>query len=249
MRRARFRDAAGRVHAGEWTDRGIEFGGDVYDPEEVEVLPPVEATKVLGVGPNHVTNVEGKADYDYPDGPEELYLFVKTAPNALVGHGHTATFAAGGEYVYELELGVVIGTECRNVPETEAHSVVDGYTVVNEITNKGLPEGFEPTDAVRSKSFDDSAPIGPVVADPDLVPADAGMELRVNGRVEQSTDRSQLIFPERALVSEVSAHLTLYPGDVIATGAPIGAEPLRDGDRVALEIEGIGTLEHDVRIR
>jgi 2-keto-4-pentenoate hydratase/2-oxohepta-3-ene-1,7-dioic acid hydratase in catechol pathway len=248
MRRVRFRDRTGQVHTGEWTDEGIEFGGDIYDPANVEVLPPVEATKILGVGPNHITNVEGKEHYEYPDSPKDLYLFVKTAPNALLGHKHTAVLESGGEYIYELELGIVIGTECKDVSREDASEVIDGYTIVNEITNKAVPEGFEPTNAVRTKSFDNSAPTGPVVADPEHVPSDAEMEIQVNGQVEQFTDRSELIFPETVLIEEISSYLTLYPGDVIATGAPIGAEPLADGDDVRLKINGIGTLAHDVRI-
>ena len=248
MRKVRFRDETSRVQTGEWTDDGIKFAGERYDPETVDVLPPVEASKVLGVGPNHVTNVEGKEDYEYPNSPEELYLFVKTAPNALVGHGHTVVLEAGREYIYELELGIVIGSECKAVSKEEASSVIGGYTIVNEITNTNVPEGFEPTNAVRAKSFDNSAPTGPVVVDSEDVPVDADMELRINGKVEQSTDRSELIFSEESLIAEISSYMTLYPGDIIATGAPIGADPLRDGDNVELEVEGIGTLTHDVRI-
>ena len=87
-----------------------------------------------------------------------------------------------------------------------------------------------------------------LVATTDEVPDDGTLEVRVNDEVRQHDDISQLIHPVPALIEEISTYLTLDPGDVITTGSPEGVDRLYDGDHVAVEIEGIGTLEHDVRI-
>ena len=107
---------------------------------------------------------------------------------------------------------------------------------------------YDAVNWIRKKAFDDSVPAGPVVASPDVVPSTASMKLWVNDELRQSTDRSQQIFSETAVVSEISQYLTLYPGDIIATGSPINTTELHDGDRVDITIEGIGTLSHDVQI-
>lgn len=231
MRRVRFIDRSGRPSSGIWTDDGIESGGRVYDEESVRILPPTEPSKIIGVGPNYESNVAEK-DRERPQSP-----------------GGTATFEGTGEYCFELELGVVIGDRCRNVAAEQAHEVVAGYTCVNEITDLSPPDSlYDPSNLIRAKAIDDCAPIGPVVASPELVPADASMDLRVNGDVRQQTERSNCVFSESEVIEEVSSYLTLEPGDVIATGSGTGVAALADGDHVAIRIEGIGTLEHDVSI-
>ncbi|ERH04092.1 MAG: 2-keto-4-pentenoate hydratase/2-oxohepta-3-ene-1,7-dioic acid hydratase (catechol pathway) [Halorubrum sp. J07HR59] len=99
---------------------------------------------------------------------------------------------------------------------------------------------------VRAKAFDSSAPMGPVVASPESLPDDASIELRVNGDTRQASTVAHMIFSVPELIEEITTYLTLEPGDVIATGTPEGVGPLSDGDHVAIEIEGVGTLEHSV---
>jgi len=101
---------------------------------------------------------------------------------------------------------------------------------------------------VRGKAFDNAAPLGPVVATPDEVPDDASIELRVNGETKQSATIDQFYFSVAELIAEITDYMTLAPGDVISTGTPAGVGALADGDHVAVEIDGIGTLEHDVVI-
>jgi 2-keto-4-pentenoate hydratase/2-oxohepta-3-ene-1,7-dioic acid hydratase in catechol pathway len=245
----RFREPSGRSVTGEWTDAGIEFGGELYDPEEVDVLPPTEPSKIIGVGPNHVSNVKPhRESFDPPETPEELMIFIKP-PNTLVGHGDTVVLRREGDFKHEIELGVVIGEQCRDVSSEEAMDVVAGFTIVNDVTHPTLARGvhpFDPRNWGRSKAFDDAAPIGPVIAPPESVPSDAEMELRVNGEVEQSATRADLIHPVPDVIAEVSSYLTLEAGDVITTGSPYPLGNLADGDQVELSIEGIGTLEHGV---
>jgi len=246
MRKVRFEDPSGTVVTGTWDDSGINYAGERYDPESVDIQFPGSPTKIIGVGPNFVSNIEGK-DKEWPESPKDLLVFVKTAPNSLVHHGKTAALSGEGEYYHELELGIVIGEQCRQVAAEDASSVIEGFTCVNEITNKEVPESkFDPRKWVRAKSFDNSAPVGPAVATD--IPDDASMELRVNGEIRQKTDRTEQIFSDGELIEEITKYLTLEPGDIIATGSPIGVSELEDGDQVEVEIEGIGTLEHTVEI-
>jgi len=241
MRTARARDPAGRVRRGELTDEGLVCGGRTYPRAELDIVPPVEPSKIVAVGPNYESILDPEG-LEYPETPGDLAKYIET-PNALVGDGDTVTLPAKGHFIHELELAVVIGEECRDIQRADAPAVVAGYTCFNDISNR------TPENLVETKTFDDSAPIGPVVATPEEVPPDAAMELRVNGETRQEVSRTDLIHDEYALIADISDYLTLVPGDVIATGTPIGYDRLRDGDAVEVTIEGIGTLEHDVRVR
>lgn len=248
MRTARFRDAQGTVRTGRWTGEEILTDDGTYPVSSVDVLPPTDATKLLGVGPNYRSNIEHYGREE-PETPGDLVLFAKTTPNATVGHGGTATLRPPGEFHFEGELGVVVGERCRDVAPEEAMASVAGYTCVDEITNKGIPESqYDVGNRVRTKSFDDSAPVGPAIAPSEQVPDDATLETRINGEVRQRDAISNLIFPVGELLAEISTYLTLEPGDVVATGSPEGVDRLHDGDRVEVEIDGVGTLAHDVRI-
>lgn len=240
MRYARFRDPAGTARRGVWTDGGIEFGGETYAIDEVAMLPPVEPTKIVCIGLNYADHAE-ETDSEIPDRP---LLFLKP-PNTLSAHGDTVTLPAGKETVdWEAELGVVIGQQCRNVPADEAMDVVAGFTCVNDISNRD--DQRQEQNWVRGKAFDNAAPMGPVVADPEHVPDDARVSLRVNGEAKQDSSRAQLIFSVPELIAEITTYLTLEAGDVISTGTPSGVGPLSDGDEVEVEIEGVGTLRHSV---
>ena len=241
MRHVRFRDPAGAVRRGEWHGDEITFWGESYDPDEVRVLPPVEPSKIVCIGRNYVAHAEETGN----EVPERPMLFLK-APNALAGHGDTVTLPAGKETVeWEAEVGVVIGRQCRDVPASKATDVIAGYTCANDVSNRD--DQREEQNWVRGKAFDGSAPVGPVVADPEDVPDDARIRLRVDGETKQDSTLSDLIFPIPELIEEITTYITLEPGDLILTGTPAGVGPLSDGDRVEIEVEGVGTLEHGVR--
>jgi len=140
----------------------------------------------------------------------------------------------------------VMGQSARNVAADDAMDYVAGFTPLNDLSNRD--DQREETNWVRGKAFDNAAPVGPAIAPPEDVPSDADIELRVNGEVRQSSSRDQFIFSVPELIEEITTYLTLEPGDVISTGTPSGVGPLADGDSVAVELEGVGTLEHDVRI-
>ncbi|MFC7199606.1 fumarylacetoacetate hydrolase family protein [Halospeciosus flavus] len=241
MRHVRFRDPAGTVREGEWTDDDtVVFGGEEYDPAEVDVLAPVNPSKIVAVGLNY----EAHAEEQGMDVPERPLLFLKP-PNTVATHNSTVTLPAGKERVeHEVEFGVVIGEQCRNVDAADAEDVVAGYTIANDISNRD--DQRQEQNWVRGKAFDNACPLGPVVADPEHVPDDASVELRVNGETRQNSSIDDFIFTVPELIEEITAYMTLEAGDVIITGTPAGVAPLEDGDHVEVEIEGIGTLEHDV---
>lgn len=239
MRRIRFRDSAGATRSGEWTDDGIVFGDRTYDEEEIDVLPPVEPTKIVCLAGNYVEHAHGNV----PDRPS---LFLK-GPNAVAGHDDTIQLPAGKEEVdYEAEVGVVIGEQCRNVDEQDAMDVVAGYTCMNDVSNRD-DQGVE-QNWVRGKAFDGSAPLGPVVASPEHVdnPEDPYIRLWLNGEKKQDSRNDELIFTVSEVIAEVTELLTLESGDVIAMGTSGRPESMSDGDTVEIEIDGVGRLRHHV---
>jgi 2-keto-4-pentenoate hydratase/2-oxohepta-3-ene-1,7-dioic acid hydratase in catechol pathway len=246
VKRIRFRDPGGAVRTGVLEDGEIVAGGRTYDPDadEVDVLPPCEPTKIVCIGRNYADHA-AEHDADVPDRP---LLFLK-GPNAVAAPGGTVQLPAGtaGKRIeHEAELGAVIDTRCRNVSEDEATSVLAGFTCVNDLSNRD--DQRREQNWIRGKAFDGAAPLGPVLATPDEVPDDASIRLWVNGEIRQEGNRDQMVFSVTELIAEISRYLTLEPGDVIATGTPEGVGPLDDGDRVRIEIEGVGTLANRVRL-
>ncbi|WP_247728518.1 fumarylacetoacetate hydrolase family protein [Halovivax limisalsi] len=240
MKFVRFRDDAGAVRRGTLEDGAIHFGGQTYDPHDVDFLPPCEPTKIVCIGRNYAKHADEMGN-DVPDRP---LLFLKP-PNALAGHGDTITAPAGTERLdVEAELGVVIADQCRNVDAADAMDVVAGYTCVDDVSNRD--DQRQEQNWVRGKAFDGAAPIGPVLATPDEVPDDAFVRSSINGERVQDGSLADLIFSIPELIAEITSYLTLEAGDVIATGTPEGVTALSDGDRVEIEVEGVGTLEHTV---
>lgn len=235
MKRIRFLDGSGSVRTGEWTDGDLYFGGQTYTTDEVEILPPSVPEKIVGTARNYVDHAE-EAEKDVPEEPS---FFFKT-PNTLSGHGDTVPIPSGVRVDYEGELAVVVKDQCRNVSRDAALDHVEGFTCANDVSIRG--HGW-----IKGKSFDNSCPIGPYLVPPAELDEDASLEVRVNGEIKQQAAVSQMVFSVETLVSEVTSFLTLEPGDVILTGTPSGISPLDDGDVVEIEIEGVGTLEHDVR--
>ncbi|WP_226479304.1 fumarylacetoacetate hydrolase family protein [Natrinema amylolyticum] len=244
MKYVRFRDPAGAVRRGEYENGTVHFANESYAlaSDDIDVLPPSEPSKVVCIGRNYADHADEMGS-DLPDRP---LLFLKP-PNALAGHGDTVTAPAGKERIdYEAELGVVIGEQCRHVPEADAMDVVEGFTCLNDVSNR--EDQNREQNWIRGKAFDGAAPIGPVLATPDEVPDDAFVRSRVNGELKQDGSREQLIFSIPELIAEITTYLTLEPGDVIATGTPEGVGPLSDGDEIEIEVEGVGTLEHSIRL-
>ena len=244
MRYIRFRDPAGAVRRGTVHRDGnvIRFGGREFTFDGVDVLPPCQPSKIVCVGLNYADHA-AELGREPPGRPR---LFFKP-PNTVASHQTTITLPTDKERIdYEAELAVVIGRQCRNVREREAMDVVEGFTCMNDLSNRDDQELEQ--NYVRSKAFDGAAPIGPVVATADEVPGDAFVRTRIDGSLKQDGTIADFIFSVPELIAEITRYITLEPGDVVATGTPKGVGPLADGDRIEIEIEGIGTLEHTVHI-
>jgi 2-keto-4-pentenoate hydratase/2-oxohepta-3-ene-1,7-dioic acid hydratase in catechol pathway len=206
----------------------------------VTILPPVEPTKIVGLGRNYRAH---SRELGHPV-PDEPLLFLKP-PTALNGPNGVILYPAMSARVdYEGELGVVIKKEAHGLGEGEDVSAyILGYTCVNDVTARDLQS--KDVQFTRSKSFDTFAPIGPCIAT-GLDPTDLSVKTFLNGQLRQSSSTRQMIFPVPLLVRFISQVMTLCPGDIIATGTPAGIGPMHPGDRVDVQIEGIGTLSNTV---
>lgn len=218
----------------------FEVGQKPVPIGEVILLPPVEPSKIVGVGRNYL---EHSKELGNPV-PQEPLLFLKP-PTAVIGPNGSILYPRASRRVdYEGELAVVIKREARNVGEAvNPDDYILGYTCINDVTARDLQS--QDVQFTRSKSFDTFAPLGPCIAT-GLEPSNLTVKTFLNGRLKQSSSTRHLIFPVPFLLSFISGIMTLCPGDIIATGTPAGVGPMEPGDRVDVQIEGIGTLSNTV---
>jgi len=203
--------------------------------EEVRLLPPTIPSKIVAVGLNYRDHAEELG----MTLPEEPLIFLKP-PSAVVGPEDRILLPPGvGRVDYEAELAVVMGKTARRVPPERAREHILGYTCFNDVTARDLQK--KDGQWTRAKSFDTFAPLGPWI-ETDLDPSSLRIRTYLNGEVVQDSSTEKLIFSVEKLVSFVSHIMTLYPGDVIATGTPPGVGPLSPGDVVEVEVEGVGRL-------
>lgn len=231
------------VHMAEGTlFEAFSVTGEGYPLAEVRLLPPVQPSKIVAVGLNYRDHAEElKIEL-----PTEPLLFLKPS-SAVIGHLDPICYPPMSHRVdFEGELGVVIGKTTHDVPEQGADECILGYTCVNDVTARDL-QGKD-GQWTRSKGFDTFAPIGPWI-ETEIDPTALQLETFLNGERRQLSNTSNLIFSPRQLVSFISQVMTLYPGDVIATGTPSGIGPMKVGDQVEVCIEGIGRLVNGVTSR
>lgn len=258
MKFVRFRDMSGYVRTGNWTGSGIESAGKVYDFDEVNVLPPVDPSKIICLYGNYIEHLR-ESGYDIPeDMPDRPQFFLKS-PNTVTGHRATIALPSPstkrnnlpnmgdietgkGRIDYEAELGVVIQKQCKNVSKENAEKAIWGYTCVNDLSNRD-DQSIE-HNWVRGKSFDNAAPIGPVIAPYDSVSGEPRVRLKLNGKTKQDSKNDEFVFSVTEVISEITKLITLERGDIIAMGTPSGVGPLSDGDTTEVIIEGVGTLEN-----
>jgi len=233
----RFRED-GVVYEGSLSGGRIVSGENVYLLDEVELLTPCQPSKIICVGLNYIEHArELRMQL-----PEEPILFIKP-PSAAIGSGAKIICPLSSKRVdYEGELAVVIAKRSKDISAQIAWKYILGYTCFNDVTARDLQS--KDGQWTRAKSFDTFAPFGPWIASID--PSEADIQTRINGNVKQDSNTSDLIFSIPKLVEFISHIMTLEPGDVIATGTPPGVGPLRKGDIVEIEIEGIGILKNIV---
>jgi 2-keto-4-pentenoate hydratase/2-oxohepta-3-ene-1,7-dioic acid hydratase in catechol pathway len=220
---------------------GLTPGAAVGSVESLTLLPPVHPGKIVAVGLNYVDHVkEGGRDRDVPDEP---VIFMKPQ-SALIGNGETIQLPMDTENIhYEAELAVVIGKRARRVSEADAYDYVLGLTCGNDVSARILQA--KDGQWTRAKGFDTFLPLGPVV-NVGLRADDLAVQSRLNGEVRQSARTSQMIFSVPKLIAFISRVMTLDPGDVIITGTPAGVGPMKPGDTIEVEVEGIGVLRNPV---
>jgi 2-keto-4-pentenoate hydratase/2-oxohepta-3-ene-1,7-dioic acid hydratase in catechol pathway len=219
-------------------DEGWRRGPAIVAP--TRLLAPATPTKIVAVGLNYRDHARER---NKPI-PREPMIFLKP-PSAVIGPGAPIRLPPGvGRVDHEAELGIVIGRRATRVAPGEAASYVLGFTCVNDVTAREMQDrGVQYS---HCKGFDTFAPAGPAI----VIGLDASaldVEGVVNGTVRQRSNTRELIFDVAALVSYVSAVMTLEPGDLIATGTPAGIGPLAPGDTVTVRIEGIGELTNPVK--
>ncbi|MCP9210297.1 fumarylacetoacetate hydrolase family protein [Streptomyces sp. NEAU-Y11] len=208
--------------------------------EEARHLPPVVPTKVIAVHLNHRSRVE---EFRIELASAPTYFHKPTS--ALNAHRGAVVRPEGCSWLnYEGEVAIVIGRTCRNVSPDEAGAYIAGYTVANDY---GLHD-FRDTDAgsmLRVKGSDTLCPLGPgLVTDWDF----RGKYLRtyVNGRVVQDGSTDEMEWDMHYLVADIARTITLHPGDVLLSGTPAGSRPVRPGDVVEVEVEGLGRLSNHI---
>ncbi len=185
----------------------------------------------------------------------EPWLFIKTSAPSIIGHGADVHLPIFSDQVdWEAELGVVIGKRTTNISEGDALGAVAGYLIVNDLSARDyIKRENNPFiyDWIGQKCFTDAAPMRPWLTPASRIsdPGNLSISLSVNGVVKQDSNTSQMVHSIEEQIAYLSRHITLMPGDVIATGTPAGVgmpkgEFLRPGDEVAVTIEGLGTLSN-----
>lgn len=221
----------------------VQFTGERVALDDVRLLAPViPRSKVLGVGRNYAAHAAEMGS----DVPAEPMIFLR--PNtSVIGPGDPIVLPAGSTEVhYEGELAVVIGRVCRDVPAERVDEVILGYTCANDVTARDWQRGDGQW--WRAKGFDASCPLGPYLVTGLGVRdvADRALSTRRDGEVVQSARTAQMVFDVTRIVVHVSSAMTLLPGDVILTGTPEGVGPITAGQRVEVDIEGLGVLSNPV---
>lgn len=249
--RARYPDLRSVLAAGALDELEIACEkSDALDPASLEILPPIfNPDKIICIGLNYLTHIRETGR----DKPEKPSIFTRY-PSSLVGHGQPMIRPGVSDWFdFEGELAFVIGRRGRAIPASQAMRHVAGYTCFND----GSIRDFQrhTSQFWAGKNFDRSGSMGPwlVTADEFGPPAAQTLTTRLNGEIMQQTSIGDLAFAIPELVEYLSTVTELLPGDIVATGTPSGVGLFRDpkvfmksGDRIEVEIEGIGTLANEI---
>ncbi|MXV60522.1 DUF2437 domain-containing protein [Natronorubrum sp. JWXQ-INN-674] len=227
----------------------VETTGVEINTEDVTLRAPIERPgKIICLGLNYRDHAEEGGN----EVPEEPLLFSKATSAVNDPNGPVVHPADIEQLDYEAEIAIIIGKAGHRIDATDAFDHVAGYTAFNDVTARDVQYGF--SQYFRGKSFDTFAPMGPAMATADdFDPTDREIRALVNGDVRQESSTEQMIFDVPTTVESVSQTMTLYPGDVIATGTPPGVGVHRDpplllepGDEVTIEVQGIGALQNQI---
>ena len=226
--------------------------GDV----RLEAPIPVPRRNVWCVGRNyhaHARELQASVFKNNNVDPASWPIFFTKAPETVVGPNDAVVMPGdqvSSQIDYEAELTIVIGKGGKNIPRDEAMDHVFGYTIVNDVTARDVQMRHQQWDL--GKSFDTFCPMGPwIVTADELDGSNTRVRLWVNGELRQDARTTDLIFDLPSLIETCSRGITLYPGDLLATGTPsgvgMGMSPpswLKAGDSVRIAIDGLGEIEN-----
>ena len=206
---------------------------------DAQLLAPVTPSKIVCVGRNYRDHAKELGN----EVPAEPLLFFKP-PSSLLAPGGTVRMPAAAERVdFEGELALVIGKRASKLrADADWRSHVRGYTIADDVTARDLQK--KDGQWTRAKGFDTFCPVGPLVSDDIDLEKGLTVETRVNGEVRQHGSTKDFIFSIPELLTYITAAITLEPGDLLLTGTPAGVGPLKAGDRVDVEITGLGVLSN-----
>jgi len=223
------------------------------ETEEIgEYLSPLVPVNIFALGFNYGKHAE-ESEVSYPENP---VIFIK-ATTSLTGHEKPILLPKAGpvEVDYEAELAIIIGKKGKNIPVEKALDHIFGFTCANDVSARDWQFHKQKNQWTRGKSFDTFCPLGPYLVTRDEVKNPNDLEIRslLNGKVMQDSNTSDMFFSVEEIVSDLSRSITLVPGTVILTGTPAGVgfarvPPvyLRAGDRISVEIKGLGVLSNPV---
>jgi len=215
-----------------------------FDPKpllELHLLAPVHPSKILCVGRNYRDHAAELGN----EVPKEPLLFLKPPSSLLAPNGIICMPKISQRVDYEGELGIIIGRRCRNLgTDDDVRPYIRGYTIVNDVTARDIQKSDGQW--TRGKGFDTFCPVGPIVSN-EIDPAFGSpitVTTRLNGVIKQQGSTADFIFPITHLLRYITATMTLEPGDLIPTGTPAGVGLVHPGDRIQIEIDGLGILEN-----
>jgi 2-keto-4-pentenoate hydratase/2-oxohepta-3-ene-1,7-dioic acid hydratase in catechol pathway len=210
----------------------------VLEADAYQILAPCAPSKIIAVGKNyakHAAEMETEV-------PTEPLLFLKP-PTTVIAASQSIIYPVQSHRVdYEGELALVIGDRCRHLTSEQARTKIWGFTIANDVTARDLQQ--KDGQWTRAKGFDTFCPLGPWIVRE--LTSGARLQTFLNDNLKQSALISEMVFDPEELVSYISQIMTLLPGDVILTGTPAGIAPMQAGDRVRVEIEGIGYIENQI---
>jgi 2-keto-4-pentenoate hydratase/2-oxohepta-3-ene-1,7-dioic acid hydratase in catechol pathway len=212
-----------------------EATSDSISLADAHLLAPVSPSKIIAVGRNYAEHAKELGN----EAPSEPVIFLKPPTAVLPPNGLIVRPPQSQRVDFEGELAIVIGRTARNIAAADWRTVVLGFTCANDVTARDLQK--KDVQFTRGKSFDTFCPLGPCI-ETDLDPSALSLRTRVNGETKQNGNTRDMVFDCGAIIEFITSVMTLNPGDAILTGTPAGVGPLVAGDRVEVEIEGIGVL-------
>ena len=222
-----------------------------HDLSEFEILAPIpNPQKIVCLAFNYIDHA--KEQEITP--PSEPAIFIKPRTTLCGTNSNIICPKFVKELDYEVELAVVIGKECKNISEEQAMNQIFGYMVLNDVSARDIQ--FQDKQFTRGKSFDTFAPCGPWITTNDEInnPQDLHLLTNINGEERQNSNTKNMHLTIPQIISKLSKVMTLEPGDIISTGTPEGValkNPdtpfLKDGDKIHMEIEKLGTIQNTVR--